>query len=111
MRTITAEMLRRHFVCENEVKLFAQEWPDGARVTVKNVRRAGELGFDLGWVAAHLLSAPALAAYLKATAPAWAAYRKATAPAWAAYEKAISPALARALRAIAPSAGGGSKDA
>ena len=111
--TITAQMLRERHACRDQVGLFEATWPNGARLTLANLRKAARLGFDLDWWAGNFLpatalaeykkaAAPALAAYHKATAPARAEYEKATAPAWAEYQKARAPALAAYHKATAP---------
>ena len=56
MKLITEEMLEKYDACLREVKIFKKEWPDGARVTLKNARRAIELGLDVSWLANPLLS-------------------------------------------------------
>ena len=62
-----------HGACTGQVEIFVTEWPDGAPLTLDNVRRAAALHLDLNWFALHFLAAPALAAYEQATATAlWA---------------------------------------
>ena len=102
MKRITAKMLRDAGACNDRVVLFEREWPNGARVTLTNCRRATELGLSLSWAAHRLLPAPASAAYRQAIAPAWAAYEQAEAPAWAVYEQAVASAWAAYEQAKVP---------
>ena len=91
MKRITAKMLRDAGACNDQVVLFEREWPNGARVTLTNCRRAIELGLNLDWAACRFLPAPGRAVYEQAVAPAWAAYEQAKAAyeqAEAAYEQA-----------------------
>ena len=89
---ITAKMLRAKNACENQVAIFEREWPKGARPTLKNIRRATELGLDVDWFARTFLDAPAWAAYKDARAAAWAAYKDARAAARVPYKEAKAPA-------------------
>ena len=91
---ITVEMLKAKDACENQVRIFAKEWPEGVRVTKQALERAVELGLDIDWAAQNLLPAPAWAAYAQAIAPAWAAYGQEKATAWAAYAQARATAWA-----------------
>ena len=96
---ITKNMLKG--ACTDQLKTFIAEWPDGAKVTLKNCRRAAELKLDINWLASRVLTAPALAKYEKARASAWAEYEKARAPAWAEYDKATASAWAEYEKARA----------
>ena len=58
---ITLGMLRG--ACREQRDLFRKEWPEGAEVTIENVRRAQELGLTLSWGASAWL-----AAYLQSVA-------------------------------------------
>ncbi|KKL72792.1 hypothetical protein LCGC14_2081420 [marine sediment metagenome] len=96
MKNITAAMLRAKDACPDQIAVFKTEWPNGVRPTLKSIKRAAELGLDLGWFAAAFLGAPAREAYDKAMAPARkAADGKAMAP--RAYDKARADALYSAL--------------
>ena len=99
---ITAAMLREKGACEEQVKVFEAEWPDGASVTLSHCRRGVELGMDVEWAGTHLLSGTVLAAYQQATATALAAYQQAMATAGAAYQQATATALAAYRQARAP---------
>ena len=91
---ITAEWLREHGACREDVEVVAREWPGGARPLMATARKAVRLGLDLPWLVWHLLPAPARAAYWEADAQAWAAYREAEAQARAAYREAEAQAWA-----------------
>lgn len=46
---ITGALLREHGACCEWAKFFMDMWPDGANITIKNVRKAMQLGFSLKW--------------------------------------------------------------
>ena len=48
MKRITMQQLRDAGACREQVAIFAAEWPDGAEVSIENVRRAVALGLVLG---------------------------------------------------------------
>ena len=77
--------------CREQRDIFRKEWPDGADITIENVRRARELGLNLAW-GEHWFIAPAWKAYDEAIVPAWKAYDEATAQARKAYREAITQA-------------------
>lgn len=53
---ITRKILEREDACESEVADFEIEWPNGANITLKNIRRAQELGLDIEWVVFQFMS-------------------------------------------------------
>ena len=65
--TVTAEMLRKHRACRAQRYLFAQTFPDGMPVTLRNLAEAIRAGLDVGW-GVGMLPAPARAEYDKAIA-------------------------------------------
>ena len=83
---ITAELLRRHNACEEEVAVFAKHWPSGVTPNLRTLAKAQKLHLDVSWCEC-LLTATAWAEYKKVKAPAWAEYEKVRDPAWAEYEK------------------------
>jgi len=87
-------MLEARGACADQVEMFRQHWPNGAKPTIPALRKAARLELDLDWFASRFLGVPARAAYEEATAQAWTAYEEATAPAWAAYEEATAQARA-----------------
>jgi len=91
-------MLEARGACADQVEVFRQHWPNGAKPTIPTLRKAARLGLGLDWFASRFLGVPAWAAYREAEAPAWAAYREAEAPARAAYEEAKTPALAATIK-------------
>jgi len=101
IKKITAKLLRELGFCEDRVKRFEAEWPNGATITKQNVLRAVELGLKADWLAAGLLEGSALDTYEEAAARAWAAYKEAKARAWAAYLEATVPARDAYLKASA----------
>lgn len=91
---ITAEMLRKLKACEEMVKIFEREWPDGAEVTRGNAARAAvALGLDISWAAINLLTAPACKVYCEAVATAWKVYQEAEAAARKVYQEAVAAAF------------------
>ncbi len=90
---ITIAMLRG--ACREQRDIFRKEWPEGADVTLENVRRAQELGLSLDW-GEQWFTVPAKKAYREATAPARKAYLEAIdeaiAPARKVYNEAIATA-------------------
>ena len=79
---VTAQRLRDKDACEDQVKIFEKEWPDGTRITKKACLRAAELELDTYWFAITFLRGKA-----------WRGYKKAVALAWEAYDKACAIAL------------------
>ncbi len=96
---ITLAMLRG--ACKEQRDIFRKEWPEGAEVTIENVRRAQELGLSLLW-GERWFTADALKAYDEAIAHSLKVYLEATAPAREVYEEAIAPAREVYEEAIAP---------
>ncbi len=72
-----------------DMQIFQKEWPDGAELTAKNIRRAIELGLDVNFVASRVLPLSVWKVYDEAVAPAAEACTEAVARAWKAYEEAI----------------------
>ena len=54
---ITKKFLESKRACAYHVALFAEEWPEGAEVTLDTCLRAAQIGLDFGWAADNLLSA------------------------------------------------------
>jgi hypothetical protein len=109
---ITAAWLTERHACVEQVRKFRRKYPNGAKLTRKNLLAARAAGFDVLWLTDFMdpsawaeyvkASAPALAEYDKASAPAWAEYVKASAPAWAEYDKARAGAWTEYVKASAP---------
>ena len=101
---ITLAMLRG--ACKEQRDIFRKEWPEGAEVTIENVRRAQELGLDLSWGERWFTPLPLKAyaeargharkVYLEAISPARRVFREAIAPAWKVYYEAIAAAWCEA---------------
>lgn len=92
---VTAEMLRKKHACGEKIKVFEEEWPQGAEVTSENCLRAVELELDLLWFAINFLTIQQREEFLTLRTPARDAYYKAIAPAEKAYQRAIAPLLAK----------------
>ena len=84
---ITLQMLRG--ACPRQKAIFKSEWPAGAEATIENVRRAQELGLDLGW-GTKWFTLEALRLYNKATAEPRRLYNKTRAEAWQLYDAATA---------------------
>lgn len=116
---ITIPMLKAKGAICNELQIFADEWPQGATITLENIQRARELELDLDWLKTAFfddnawkvydqIEQPALAAYNHIEAPVWEeylrtqpptreAYNLIEEPAWAAYDLAEATAFVTAL--------------
>ena len=106
---LTAGHLRSLDACPDQVEIFESRWPDGieaAAITADALE-----GFDLAWIATHLLTdsawrefrkiqRPALVKYWKTARSAMVKYCNATSerPPWAEYENTVRPALAEGLK-------------
>jgi hypothetical protein len=108
---VTKEWLEDHEACRDQVKVFVAEWPDGAELTLENLRRAADIGLSIDWLACKIFDRNQLDEYDHATDPEWAEYQRALAPAraeyhrkreWDEYKRATAPALAEYSRAVAP---------
>ncbi len=63
---ITAKKLKAKGACEDDIKAFEKQWPDGCNVTRKNCEIAFEkLYMHVPWAARNLLSPKAFAEYEK----------------------------------------------
>ena len=86
---ITIGMLRG--ACKEQRDIFRKEWPEGAEVTIENVRRAQELGLDLSWGERWFTPLP-LKAYAEAREHARKVYLEAISPARRVFRETIAPA-------------------
>lgn len=77
MTKITAQMLRDKDACSEQVAIFEQQWPNGVKVGIHAVRKAGKLGLDVYWFAANFLTDAAWAGYEEVRDAALAECRKA----------------------------------
>lgn len=73
---ITIKKLRALEACADQVEIFAREWPNGCRITKRNVLRMAALDLDVAWLARRVLRDLARAEYEKIRNPAWAEYKK-----------------------------------
>ena len=78
---ITADLLRKHNACADQVALFERTFPGGAD-PVTDWQTAIDAGLDVTWCE-RLLSAPALAEYERVRGQAWAEYQRVRGPALA----------------------------
>ena len=60
---ITVAALRKIDACEETIVRLVERWPAGAALTLENLIEAEKLGADISWLAEHILSARAWAAY------------------------------------------------
>ena len=104
---VTADLLREHNACDDQIELFVQTFGQSAKIGPRNWSKAHKAGLHLLWLVRLLPRAAraeyekvtdaARAEYEKVTAPARAEYVKVTAPAWAEYVKVRDAALLSAL--------------
>jgi len=81
---VTVAKLKRLNACSEQVRLFAELFPDGVDVTeALCVAHADK--FDWDWAARHLLPAPLLVDYKAKRAPLWADYLAEDEALWADY--------------------------
>jgi hypothetical protein len=52
---ITAAWLRERQACKTQVAAFKKEWPNGARLSPANLRRANAIYLSLAWFAKQIL--------------------------------------------------------
>jgi hypothetical protein len=98
---ITAKWLVERDACVEQVRKFRRKYPNGAKLTRKNLLAARAAGLDVFWLTGFI-DPSAWAEYVKARDAAWAEYDKASAPAWAEYDKARAPARAEYDKARDP---------
>jgi hypothetical protein len=79
--------------CPDQCDLFRKKFGSSVDVTPELCESVASL-FHFSWAAEHLLSAQALADYIRIGAPAWADYERIKAPALADYERIKASALA-----------------
>ena len=70
-RTLTLTTLKKKGACSEQVALFRKMFGRSVEITEALCVEHASV-FSWGWAARNLLTAPALAEYLRATAPAWA---------------------------------------
>ena len=99
---ITIEMLREKDACPDQVKLFAELFPEGAEATYANADRAFKANLDIEWAARHLLSPKGLAEYKRIEGLAMAEYERIEGPALAEYERIKGPTWAEYERIEGP---------
>lgn len=89
MDKITKEFLEQNpRACEDQLEIWAAEWPRGMKVTEKNILRCFQLKLDVEWLIHNKLPLAAREEYHKATFPAWKKYNKAVASTWEEYCRA-----------------------
>ena len=99
---IDKKWLMRHKACPDAVKIFTDEWPDGAEITAANFWRAHDLRLDLSWFARCFLPAPLLAEYERQEASLLAEYERQRAPLLAEYRRQEASLLAKFERQRTP---------
>lgn len=103
-KQITKAWLLNKEACQDQVKVFSKEWPNGAALTRKNLLRAVELGLDLIWLANEVLPPQLWKAYREGVAQLQKDYEEgvaklgyAEAQLWKAYLKAYREGVAKLL--------------
>ena len=99
---LTAAMLREHHACEEQVVIFAAEWPAGCEITEATLFRALELGLDIDWFACEFLPAPLLAEYRRQEVPLLAEYKRKIASLLAEYGRQAAPFREEYGRQVTP---------
>ena len=74
MNIITKEMLSEAKACEDQVQLFAEIFPDGARVNGINALKADKAGLDIDWAVEKFLSESKLGDFRAKRKPLYADY-------------------------------------
>ena len=90
---ITAAMLRANDACKGQVATFTRLFPQGAKVTLPNTRKAQAAGLNLDWAAKKFLTAPAWNLYQETIAQAWKLYDETRDTAWKLYLKTRATAF------------------
>jgi len=100
-KILTLSQLKAAGACAGALRRFTAAFGESTPVTPALACKHADQ-FSWNWAADNLLSAPAQAAYDRATERAWAAYDRAAAPARAKYAVAAARAWAAYDRAAAP---------
>lgn len=87
---VTVKDLEARKACTEEVVLFRETFPRGAKVTEANLLKAVDAGLDLEWWAAKFLPAPLRAKYRRQKAPLLAEYQRQEAPLRAKYQRQVA---------------------
>ena len=77
--------------CKKQLYTFCTEWPEGAALTMENVRRAQALDLDLDWYADHHFSAPLRRAYFEGRAALQLTFDEGAAPLRVALDEGATP--------------------
>jgi hypothetical protein len=91
---VTAEWLKEQNACADQVKLFQQTFGESVELTRANLRRAVDVGLDVGWLANHALNDRQYVAYEQAIQPAYEKQAAAIRVMNAKYVAAVAPACA-----------------
>jgi hypothetical protein len=83
---ITHEQLKALGACADQRAMFVERFGESVDVTMANVDACAQ-GFDVTWLAQHVLPARLLAEYERQNAALWAEYERQRAPLWAEYER------------------------
>ena len=84
---VSVRLLKKYGACEEQVKLFAETFGKGAKVTVTAALcREHASKFDWDWAAQSLLSEAMLAEYDAKWVTVWAEYDAKCATLWAEYD-------------------------
>lgn len=98
---LTAAMFRSYHACEEQVVIFAEEWPEGCEVSVETLLRAIELNLDIDWLACEFLEAPLREEYRRQVTLFWAEYKRQRDPFLAEYKRKRAPLWAEFERKVA----------
>ncbi len=96
---ITLELLEQNGACEDQRRLFAATFPNGANVNARNLSKARKAELDVLWLG-RLLPQDRKSEYNKVCGAARAECDKVCGPARAEYNKVCGAALVRAFEGL-----------
>jgi hypothetical protein len=96
---ITAKMLKTGKACKEQVALFKELFPDGAKFTKANWKKAKNAELDILFCV-EFLSPENLADYIKVRDSARTEHNKIRELAWAKYSKACGPAWTEYIKTL-----------
>ena len=93
MKTITYDQLKQLEACKAQLDLFRERFNEGLELTAETDPTIAS-GFNIGWLAGHVLNKVNFKEFDKISGAAWAEYIKVEAAARAEFDKAVAPTQA-----------------